>query len=272
MPETKMTSYFNRMKLTNEFAEMIIPFLQKHGFMFCNFGYEQILREEKSMKALIKKLKFKKSNAALMIKFSPDYICAFPKLQNDKGLFLVDAKATITPVFFHKHIERLRRRAKLPHLRREDIGEIEREAWDTYNRFYPKERVAIIMACPYHPRLIVAEWVSKTLCFYRMEKDVNIEAAGSGTPHVNIHLGKMRTLSTFLDEEFGVKTNSKLYRSIENKIKTWPLNKPAGRVNWTQFNNAITELRATCPWLKHRWPMGDESSLRLDSFTPHSQT
>lgn len=271
MPETKMTSYFNRMKLTNEFAQMIIPFLQDHGFLFCNFGYEQILKEKPPMRSLIKKLRFKKSPAALMVKFSPDYICSYPAIKDERGLFLLDVKASITPVFFRRHIERLRRRAKLPYLRREDIGEIEREAWDTYNQFYPKEKVAIIMACLYHPRLIVADWTSRILCFYRLRQDTNVEAAGSGTPHVNIHLGKMRTLPAFIEEEFGAKLNFAAYQKIQDKIKTWELSKPAGRVNWTQFNNVITELKATCPWIKHRWPE-DTVSRRLDSFAPQCRS
>lgn len=254
LSETDMSSFLNRIKITNEFTQMLIPFLTSHGFVVSEFGYEQILRDNASMRALIKREKFKKSTAALMVKFSPDLICVFPQMKSDKGIFFLDVKTSITPVFFRRHIERLRRIARLRKLRREDIGEIEREAWDVYNTFYPRKRVAIVMACPYHPRLIVSEWVSNIFCFYRLNVDRNIEAGGSGTPHVNIHLGKMRTLSDFLRDEFRIRVKRTEYRKMLNFVKTWQLYKPAGRVNWTQFNNAINELKKTCPWLKNRWP------------------
>jgi hypothetical protein len=265
MPETKMTSFLNRIKLTNEITNMLLNLLQQYGFKLYDFGYEQILRNEPNMKALMRKLKFKKSPVALMIKFAPDLLCAYPSLSDEKGLFMLDVKASITPVFFSVQIERIKRQAKLRELRREDIGEIEREAWLVYNNFYPKERVCIVMACPYHPRLIIAEWVSNILCMYMLKRDRNPEAGGSGTPHVNIHLGRMRTLYEFLHSEFGVNVNREVYNTILDKIKAWDLNKPARRVNWTQFNNVITELRTTCPWLKHRWP-SDGSSKHLNKY------
>jgi len=255
MSETKMTSFLNRIKMTQHFENLLLPFLQEHGFVTCTYGYEQILREHPKMQATIKKEKFKKSSAALMVKFSPDVICVYPKFKNSDGLFLLDTKISITPVFYPKHIQRIRKSARLAELRREDIGEIEREAWDVYNCFYPKDKVAIVMASPYHPRLIVAEWVSRIVCMYRLMKDRNIQAGGSGTPHVNIHLGKMRDLQRFLADEFAVKVDSDSYQKILRVIKSWPLSKPAGRVNWKQFNNVINELKVTCPWLKTRWPM-----------------
>jgi hypothetical protein len=267
MPETRMTSFLNRMKMTNEFTEALTSFLQQHNFRICGFGYEVFFREKPSMSALIKKEKFKKSPAALMVKFSPDLLCAYPASKGEKGIFLLDAKTSITPVFFGRHIERLRRLARLPELRREDIGEIEREAWDVYNRFYPKERVAIAMACPYQPKLVVAEWVSQIFQFFRLKRDRNLEAGGSGTPHVNIHLGKMRALDKFLSQEFRIRVDERLFNDMKDKVKTWELSKPAGTVNWTQFNNVITDLKGSCPWLKHRWPGRDESSTKLSQFT-----
>jgi len=267
MPETKMTSFLNRMKLTDEFTELLSIFLQKHGVIVCGFGYEVFFRERPSMSALIKKEKFKKAPASLMVKFSPDLLCAFPKFSGTKGIFMLDVKTSITPVFFGSHIDRLRRAAKLAELRREDIGEIEREAWDVYNQFYPKDRIAIAMACPYQPKLIVAEWVSQIFQFYRLKRDRNLEAGGSGTPHVNIHLGRMRSLDKFLAQEFGIKVDENLFDSMKNTVKKWELCKPAGTVNWTQFNNVISELKATCPWLKNRWPVVDNSSAKLSQFS-----
>jgi len=270
MTEVDMTSYLNRAKMTELFATRLTELLEHSGFLITELGWENVLRDSKKMRSLIHKRVaakvYKKSPAALMVKFMPDCLGIYPQIEGDKGIFLFDAKISITPVFFPKHIERIRRSARLPELRREDAGEIEREAWDVYNEFYPKARVAIFLASPYHPRLIVGEWVSKTLCIYRHRRDRLPESGGSGTPPVNIHLGKMRSIEGFLEDEFGVRLGSPL-RELKEFIKTWVVSKPPGRVNWTQYNNAIRELRERCPWLRERRPTKiDPAQISLKDY------
>ena len=75
---------------------------------------------------------------------------------------------------------------------------------------------------------------------------------GSRTPHVNLHMGRMRTLRDFLHEEFDVDVDVDAYEGMVDYVKTWPLGKPQGIVNWFQFNDAVHSLRRTCPWIKHR--------------------
>src|SRR5438552_1811740 len=240
--DTGVAQFLNRMKLTDHFIDMIVPFLQKHGFVIHPFGYEEALHNTTGMDGLIRRKQFKKSEAALMVKFSPDFLNIYEDVSRRK-FFFADSKTSITPVFFHSHIRRIQRRAKLPELHRGDIGEIEREAWIVYNRFFPKNQVAIFMAAPYHRRLIVGEWVSNLTALYTHKADENLEAAGSGTPHVNLHLGQMRRLDDFLKQEFGLKVDQGLYGILTDEVKKWGLNKSKGRVNWTQFNNAVNELR-----------------------------
>jgi len=257
--EVNMTSALNRAKMAELFATRLADVLMHNGFMLSELGWELVLRDSKKMRTLIHKRVatriYKKSPAALMVKFMPDYLAICPKISGEHGIFLLDAKVSITPVFFHQHIERIKRAAGLAELKREDIGEIEREAWDVYNSYYPGDRLAIIMASPYHPRLIVAEWVSKIQCLYRLRKDRNVDSGGSGTPHVNIHLGKMRSAEAFLQDEFDIDAQASL-EELKDYVKTWEISKPVGRVNWTQFNNAIRELKVSCHWLRERWPNG----------------
>lgn len=291
MMETGTTSYLDRMHLTDRLNEMLDPFLQEHGFHVVEFGYDLMLRGESSMKAKIKRLEYKASPAALMVKFSPDFIGIYNQKKN-KDVFFIDSKTSITPVFFKAHIDRIKEHSKIRSLHREDIGGIEREAWYVYNTFYPRDKVVIIMAVPYNPKLIVAEWVSNIRCMWCFrgvderrgpvpwscnqcpifKSDgtfgviQNEFAGGSKTPHTNIHLGKMRRLREFLREEFGIDIDEDGYSAIEDKVKRWPLNKPKGRVNWKQFNNAIGEMKIKCPWLKHRWPRKiDRKQSRLNS-------
>lgn len=230
------------------------------------------------MKAKLKKLDSKESLAGLRVKFTPDFIlCTHPQRSNE--LFMIDTKASITPVFFKAHIDRIRNHSKEP-VTRWDIGEIEREAWFVYNTFFPPNKIALIDAVPYNPKLILAEWVSNVKCLWCFKESsietgpipwncnecpifqkgasfdvvVNHVAGGSGTPHTNINLGKMRSLKEFLRDEFNVTVDKTWYRTLEEEIKTWELNKPKGRVNWKQFNNVVKDLKSRCPWIDGRNP------------------
>lgn len=294
MTETGTTSYLDRKQQSERLPKMLEDFLKDHGFDLVEFGYNITLRDEPGMKAKMKKLDSKSSIASLMVKFSPDYITSYTS-DTIKTIFFIDSKVSITPVFFPVQIDRIKKHSskKYPGLNvlREDIGEIEREAWYVYNSFFPRDKVAIIMAAPYTPKLIVAEWVSNVKCLWCFNKvtrppspwdcekcpifksdgtfgvTVNEFAGGSGTPHTNIHLGKMRSLKQFLEDEFEITIDRSWYSVIEDEVKSWGLNKPAGTVNWTQFNNVINDLKRKCPWLKNRRPEKiDKEQSRLEVY------
>ena len=133
--DTNITGNLGRMNLTKRLEEVLKPFLIKEGFLTEDFGYNITLRNNSSMKQLLRNIAVKKSEPALMIKFSPDFIAIKKGVKQE--LFFLEMKTSITPVFFQSYIEKLRDKAHLTELSREDIGEIEREAWDTYNKFYP---------------------------------------------------------------------------------------------------------------------------------------
>jgi len=248
--DTNTTNNLGRMNLTKRLEEVLRPFLMQQGFLIEDFGYNISLGKNSSMKQLLKNVAVKKSDPALMVKFSPDFIVI--KKDKKEELFFLDIKTSITPVFFQSYIEKLKAKGNLTELNREDIGEVEREAWDTYNKFYPPESVVIVIACPYNQKLLLAERVSNILCFYKFEKDTNLEAGGSHTPHANIHLSKMRRLDLFLKEEFEIEVDKQKFNDVLEFIKLWDINKPMGRVNWKQYDNVIKKLKETCPWIKDR--------------------
>src|SRR5262249_3599007 len=197
------------------------------------FGSPVILKGAGAIQAKLKMLVSKKYSAARMIKYSPDFI--LHTSGSPEHLFLVDTKASATPVFKDRQIEVIRQSAGLDVLERHDIGEIEREAWDVYTKNYPKSALALCFAAPYHPRLIVMEWCSNITTMYRLAANTNLQAGGSGTPHVNIHLGKMRTLDEFLADEFNTRVNPEAYRTLLEMVKEWPLSKPRSfAISWAE--------------------------------------
>lgn len=275
--ETGTHHFLDRMNLTARFEQTLDPFLGDHGFEVMPFGQSVLLGENTWIASRLKRIAMKKSLAALMVKFSPDFIVV--KGDPSPLLFFCDVKASITPVFFGSQIQRIRLHSDQPGLQRSHIGEIEREAWFSYNTFYPSNEVAIVVASPYSTRPVLAEWVSNIRCLwcYSGEKRngkpvpwdcskcsvktkkgfgvvVNEEAGGSGTPHTNIDFRSMRTLDEFLLQEFNVTVDRDLYEeAVVGFVKQWPLNKPRGSVTWKQFNNPIRELREEgCAWLEYR--------------------
>jgi hypothetical protein len=274
--ETGTTHFLDRFALTRRLEENLEGLLADYGLRILTFGQTAILQGNSWMNSRLKKLDTKNSLAALMVKFSPDYVTS--KESGKPVLFFLDAKASITPVFFGSQVDRIRLHSKQTGLGRSHIGEIEREAWFSYNTFYPRDEVAIIMASPYSTRLILAEWVGKIRCLWCYKGKVrglptpwdcdtcpvktregfgvivNVEAGGSGTPHTNIDFRSMRTLPDFLEQELGIKLDTKMYNfTMLDFVKKWPLNKPAGTITWKQYNSAIRDLRDEgCTWLKYR--------------------
>ena len=276
--ETGTSSFLDRHALTRRLEENLEVFLEDYGFKVFPFGHPVILQNNSWIASKLKKVESKSNLATVMVKFSPDYIVVREK--EPKSFFFLDAKASITPVFFNTQVERIKNHyGKDRYLTPHDIGEIEREAWFSYNKFYTGKHVAIVVATPYNPKVLLAEWVSNIKCMwcYKETKEsgpipwnckkcplvlksddsgfgvvVNEFAAGSGIPHTNIHFGSMRTLDNFLSSEFGVKVKNDDYDSLLDFIKSWPLSKPKGRVSWGQFNGAIGRLKPKCPWLKCR--------------------
>lgn len=286
--ETGTTHFLDRFALTRRLEESLEGLLADYGLRILTFGQTTLLRGNSWMNSRLRRLDSKESLAALMVKFSPDYVTS--KESGEPILFFMDAKASITPVFFEAHINRIRLHSRRTGLGRSHIGEIEREAWFSYNTFYPRDEVALVIACPYSSRLILAEWVSRIRCLWCYKGGVNSvptswdcatcpvktrsgfgvivnrAAGGSGTPHTNIDFTSMRTLSDFLEQELDIILDKKAYSfTMLDFVKTWPLNKPAGTVTWKQYNGAIRGLRNEgCTWLKYR--MLDELFDTYDAF------
>ena len=249
--DTGTKSHLSRMGLTNRLCELLDEIFDHHKVMHMEYGQNILLDGNGSLAARWKKLDVKKSDVVLMTKFSPDYLlCA----SDDGPIFLLDAKSSITPIFFDSRVKFLAEESGISDIDRHRIGEIEREAWDNYRNRFPKKKVAICFAAPYSPQLIHVEWASDLEELYRFKLDTNVDAGGSRTPHVNIDLARTRTMEQFFRDEFSISLDSEMINDLLDEVKAWGLNKPP-RVNWTQFNNVIITLSVKCPWLRGRVPL-----------------
>jgi len=257
-----VNSFLDRMDNTKNLDEALLPFLEEHGFQIFPFGQTTLLAGSPILpslkRLLVRDYAFNTYGAGFMVKFAPDYICLHENTKVEP--FFLDTKASVIPILFDQstYMQQLQAGAKkagcLP-LTRCDVGEIEREAWDVYTKFFPPSRMAICFAAPYNPRLISMEWCAKTPTFFRFAEDRNEVAGGSGTPHVNIHLGKMRTPDQFLKEEFSVSVDADAYSALIEVVKTWKIQKPNGRVNWSQFVGALRRIKKEgCPWVEGQMP------------------
>jgi hypothetical protein len=143
-----VNSFLDRMDRTKLLDEALVPFLNEHGIDVYPFGQTTLLAGSQMLaplkRLLVRDYAVKDFAAGFMMKFSPDYICVVRGVHHEP--FFLDTKASVIPIFFDSYLSQLRERAKkagCPGLETGDVGEIEREAWETYTRFFPKDRVVV---------------------------------------------------------------------------------------------------------------------------------
>lgn len=263
------SSFQDRIRLTKLFDDLLVPFLRAQGVHATQYGWPAIFRtrgtgffpeQAQAIATALRDLRAKRFPAALAMKYTPDFIVLGP---SGYPPFLLDSKVSVTPVFLDRQVQKIRETSGRPALERCDIAEIEREALDVYQQHYPTQRVAICVACPYHPRLVVAEWASNVEPLYRLPEDRNLRSTGSGTPHVNIDLSRMRTLQEFLTQEFAIAVDQERYAAILARVRGWPLSYP-DKIGPTEIRAAVDDLRRTCEWLAYetRGAISPDSPIR----------
>lgn len=246
---------------TTQIAEDNIRSLFLSSGLFClEYGQNVLIDRDSLQRAhlkrlLIKDFEFVAYASGFLMKFSPDLV-VYSNIFNVEPFFM-DIKASRTPIIFESKVKEVQESAELqgiPIPKRHEIGIIEREAYDTYTTFFPHQSVAVCYSAPYTPDLILCDWVDRLQVLFRYSQDRNNEAGGSGTPHVNIHLGMMRTIDEFFREEYGLELNSESLHLAKDRVKTWVLDKPPGTVTWSQFKHCLRRYSDPCVWLKGKFP------------------
>jgi hypothetical protein len=251
-----MPSFLDRMSSTDEGESLIQALLSSSGLDVIPFGQKNLLKEvdDFSVGGILKKLlvrNFDIENHApgFMVKFSPDLIVTGRETEP----FLIDVKVSKTPVLFESKIESIRAESGKPSLQGCDIGVIEREAWDVYGRFFPPSKVAICYMAPYTKNKVSIQWRDKVECLFRFADDFNPNATGSKTPHVNVNLGSMKSLDSFFSD-LGISLRPELLTVLLSTVEKWPMEKPSGKVSWSQFRGALRRYSADVPTLTAKFP------------------
>ena len=269
------STFRGRLSLTHRLDEAIRPILTDAGLICRPLGQPPALALMPEARKRLTAIAAKASPAVRMLRFTPDFLIIRPG--HPDGPLLADTKASVTPLFHDRQVDRIRRHAGRPEIAREDIVEIEREAWHTYNRCFPPDRVAIIAAAPYHPRCVVAEWVPRVRClwcyagrgpdgprpfpcqycpvFSRRDGGFGVASnfftSGSGTPHTNIDLGSCRPLDRFLSDELGVIPNPEQMADLIAEVRSWPIHRPA-RISAGHYDRILASIRRKSPWVRGR--------------------
>ncbi len=187
------------------------------------FGYETHILDP-----VRKLLRFVRTTTARYIKFAPDFFVI--DKENPDGVYLLEFKATRTPLYSEKRINSIKEEAGDLTLDWTNIGQMEALAYENYLALSEMGiRVAVFNYCAYCETLLLCDYIENFKVIY---KDVirTGKGQGSGTPWVNFDTRSVRSFLDFFCKE---------HNFPETKIK--PL-----------LTIAIDELRKILPVSHHR--------------------
>ena len=168
-----------RLPLGSKFEELIIRFLR--SFEQLEIINTSLLKEqlEKDLDTNIwKQDQFKKYKPLVMLRWLPDLMVINPK---KKFLFLLMLSLCILQftwiLFLNKYLI-------IPacRLKKHEIGNIEREVYDSYISWIKGAKVAIISLATFHPNLILSDFADQMEILFRDERERNHFSSGSTTP------------------------------------------------------------------------------------------
>lgn len=163
----------------------------------------------------------------------------------------------------------------MPKLKLSDIGIIAREAWASYNNYYPN--TIIIAASTYNPALLKAQFVHEVKCLWCYDMSDSMEpheypnkfdcincpmkkkelfeykrnknSSGSQTPQTNLDYSSFLPIDTFF-EGIGINVNENVVDDCKNKLKSKGVYFPH-RVHEQTKKTVIDNLyNEGCDWLK----------------------
>lgn len=263
-----MKNFSDRLELT-EYIEEKMPALFNGNIALHKFGCESIVGGCPDMMEYLKRPEVNQQASAMLIKFAPDFIL-LKKDEPKNGFYFIDVKHSISPTWSSNRLNIFRRKHNDETLSFDRIGVIAREAYLAYRRYYPNS--IILMACPYNPKLIMAQYASKIrslMCyspknqwgydcnscpienggFFDIER--NTLSNGSQTPTTNVDLQSFLPIEEFFNN-MGIGLNQSVLEEIKNEIQNEPLQFGENVYNGIK-NSTMRELnKAGCSWIKYK--------------------
>ncbi len=205
-----------RLLLGGKLEEEIIQFLEKLNLLVINTSFLKMTLQQNINVDYWNTDKAKKITPLVMLRWLPDLLVI--DKEQDKGIF-IDIKLMYTPIYFDTLTKQIEETLGEP-IEFQDIGNIEREAYDSYENWTKTgAKVATLILSTYSKEFILCDYVNKLEVLYRDERERNYSSSGSTTPRVNIHLGKLNGLKSFLEDFFGYDLKEKEFIDLSKKLQ-----------------------------------------------------
>ena len=209
-------SFFNqRLPLGTKFEQLIIKFLETfQDIEVINTGSLKENLDKNRNNSIWKKDDYKKYRPLLMLRWMPDLLI----INHSKNISIfADMKFMYTPIYLDTLPNEISMNTGIT-IKKCDIGNIEREAYDSYMSWVDGGvKVAIISLATFNPSFIMCDYINNVEVLFRDSRERNNFSSGSKTPRININLSKMENFFSFF--EINV-----LKLKIESKKKSQFLN------------------------------------------------
>lgn len=262
MEETN--SYKGRVKLTNIIEENITTLFDTEKVVVVPYGVLNLLKDQDEIITYLSELSVNNKHAEMILKFAPDYLL-FKKTE-PKKIYFLEVKCSITPCWSEYRVNRIRDTHNNEHIDESNIGEVAREAFLSYKRYYPE--TIVLYGATYNRKVLMAQFANKIECLYCFksggeydcnhcpvdegeffELERNSHSSGSKTPNTNINLDTFENANSFFDS-LGISFNQEMYDFVYNEIIKAGVNLTS--VKDACRKNEIIDVvnRNGCSWLK----------------------
>ena len=257
-------SFDRRYSLSQFLFDNIKSIFNSNEVELVPFGFEKICGNNVALDQFIKTPEANLSHSAMIVKFAPDFILL--KKTHPQQLFFVEIKVSVTPLCSQTRLDEIRM-SKGANIRLSDVGDIAREAWNSYNNLYPN--TIIIDGCSYNNKVLMAQFVKNIRCLrcYKtpslpydcnqcpmkkrsfFEVSRNYMSSGSQTPHTNIDYSSFMNITDFFNS-LGISTNQQQVDKLIATIKSFGISFSSRTypdlINKTKF----TLIKEGITWIK----------------------
>ena len=267
-----MSTFEKRYELTDKIEKRIPKLFNRD--VVSEFGCQTIIGDNAMLWEYVKSPEVNSSSSGMIVKFAPDFI--LQKKTKPVELFFLDTKYSISPVWASARFKMLNEKSKEKNhkpVRLCDIGVIAREALLAYKRYYPN--TIIIMASPYNPKLLMAQFAEKISCIFCYSSSSERgfpcrecphvkgdffpyerigSSSGSQTPITNVDLSSFEPIEKFFSK-IGVEIDRSVLKDMRRDIMDTEIDFSTLSYGKTeQVKNGVKAAlnRDGCSWISYK--------------------